>query len=219
MLLQVYILMAAGLLGSRSPGCTADSIPNEGAKFEIYPGDTIAMWGDSLGDTNYLYWQFMQEAVDAFYTSKGLTAPTWINRHVGGAQTTYIEHGDQIGTAIADAPDAIVLLIGINDVPSIAKETSVANCNTFWDSVTASLPRLRRMWVSPWVKSGSDADIRLYRTEYAAAARARSIPFVDLRAYQDADNVDRTADGVHPHNPIGRSWISSKVLFQTNTRI
>ena len=218
MLLKACILMALGILGSRAPSVAGDSIPNEGGKLVIYPGDKIALWGDSLGDTNWLYWEYLKINVDLFYTSKGLTAPTWVNRHVGGATTDYIAHGDQHATAIADAPNVILLEIGINDIPSIAKATSVANIEAFWTAVFAALPRLRAMQMSPWEKTGSTADIRLYRTDYAASARARGIPFVDWRAYQDADDQARTADGIHPANPSGRVWLSEKLLRQINLR-
>jgi lysophospholipase L1-like esterase len=191
-----------------------DVVPKESV-FHIYQADRIALWGDSLGDTNWLYHSFFQAAVDAWFTTRGLTPPTWINRHAGGATTAYIEHADQRATAIADNPNGIILLIGINDVPAIARATSVSNINTFWDGVSGTLTRLRRFQLSPWEKGGSEADIRLYRTDYANAARTRNIPFVDLRAAQDIDNVPRTADGVHPSNPLGRSWISSRALFQT----
>jgi lysophospholipase L1-like esterase len=191
-----------------------NGVPKAG-RFHIYQADVIGLWGDSLGDTNWLYHSFFTAWVTKWYTVRGLVPPTFINRHVGGADTTYIANGAQQATAIADAVDAIILLIGINDVPSIARATSVTNILSWWAGVRAGLPGVRCAQLSPWEEPGEAVNIRLYRTDYANAVIPLGIPFIDLRGYQDADDVGRTADGTHPSNPIGRSWISDKLLYQT----
>jgi lysophospholipase L1-like esterase len=191
----------------------ADNVPQEG-RLHIYSGDTIAMWGDSIGIPQYKYWEQLEIAVNAFYNSRGLTPPTFIDNHSGGAKTDWLTQPLIQAIAIADEPDVVILEIGINDVNGgITKEQSAVNIDAFWTVLLAEFPSLRGMMLGPWEKSPFEEDIRLYSTEHAAVARSRGFAFVNLRAYQDADPGVRTTDQVHP-NDEGKAWLSGKAMFQ-----
>ena len=221
--------MALGILGSLAPACVGDGVPNDTGKVVIRPGDRVVLLGDSITASYPWHTQFTT-AINAFYNSRGLTPPTFINSGVDGDATNDID----VQTRVIDHdPDVLIYgPMGFNDVGNIAEETSATQYAATWDASLAALPGLRTLGISPWVRltpgqgtdSGHIAAFQSLRTVFAGICRDRGIPFVDVRAYWDRANYTQSqqlalnADGAHPTDPLGRALISSHVLFQTNMR-
>jgi hypothetical protein len=199
----------------------ADGVPQDG-RIRIYQADNVAMVGDSLtsGVVNAPWFGQLKLAVDAFYTSRGLTPPTWTNLGSGGTGSVYFKDNVPALVNALPAKKLVWILYGINDINngSVGPLAShVANMNTGLDAITGS-PRLA--FCSPWVREEPTyvADIRAMRDAQAAIARARGAAFVDMRAYWDvASTAERTGllvDALHPSEPAGNAWLSGKGLHQ-----
>lgn len=222
------ILMAAALV---SGSCAFDQVPNEGDKLLIYPGDKIVMVGDSITTNTapffYWWWDQYQGSIDLFYTSRGLTPPTWVDKGIGGGYTATIQMDAVVNEVIAEAPDVVICEIGTNDPRSIPEANSVVNLNTWFDKLYAGVPTVRVMLMTPAFNFEEPQFPNSTWDSLAAAwrqiARERAVPCVDLRSYFNytltADQQDAlSTDGTHPSNPVGRAWWSARALFSTNLR-
>lgn len=219
-----HILMAIGLLGSLSPACAGDSIPQEG-RLTIRPGDKVLMLGDSITVVaTWYWWEHLRLAADNFYAARGLTALTWVDSGISGNTTADLLAGVQ-ARVIDHTPDVVIIHIGINDhFIGLTLQEGIDNYNDLLDAITAALPNVRILMLSPAFdtkRPTPDAEIDSRRTAFAAIARARGYGYVDLRAYYSAmSSAAQTAlssdGGLHPSDPVGRAWWSNNALFQIN---
>lgn len=205
----------AVLVASGTPACVADGIPQEG-KIHIYRGDTIVMVGDSLtqGNVNSPWFTQLKLAADAFYSTQGLAALTWVNSGAGGTGSQYFS--DNVPALVnAHSPDLVIIAYGINDIGAMTLQDHLDRMTTALGFITGN-PRLA--FCSPFCRqpggdTSLDVSIRAMRTAQAdTLARPRGAPFIDWRAYADSlSSAARAAllvDGIHPTDPAGNAYLS-----------
>jgi len=205
--------------------CVNGYVPQEG-KLVIRPGDTVVQVGDSITDYAVINaFATMRTNVDAFYTSRGLTPPTWINEGVSGDTTQGVIN--RLNTITARDLDVVTLFIGVNDVQaSVANATIATNLTTIIDAIFAARPTVRMLVIPPWLIFGvkpngsnaEDSDMNTVRASTSAAAAVRGAPFVDIRSlYFAGPETALLADSVHP-NAARKLWICQQVEFRLNLR-
>lgn len=216
MTLMAVLAVASGL-------CCADNVPQEGM-LDIYSGDKIVTVGDSITTDAFKWWDQYQGSVDLWYTSRGLTPPTWVNKGIGGAYTTTIAMPAVIAEVIAEAPDIVLNNIGTNDPRTNPEATSITQYNSWWDQLLAAVPGVKVMMLTPPFNNEEPQFPASTWNSLAAAwrqiARERGAVCVDLRSYYNntlsaAEQAALSSDGTHPTNPGGRAWWSARALFQT----
>lgn len=205
--------MAAGSIAI-GVTCAADNVPQEG-RIHIYRGDTIVMVGDSLtsGVVNAPWFNQMKAAADAFYSSRGLPALTWVNSGLGGSGSVYFK--DNIASIInAHNPDLVIIAYGINDINNGSVPTLQAHIDNMNEGLALITGNPRLAFCSPFERQAvAAADIRAMRTAQANdLARPRGAAFVDWRAYADSLSASALAallvDGLHPTEPAGNAYLS-----------
>ena len=164
-----------------------------------------------------------KSTVDLYYSTRGLTAITYVNQGIGGAYTDTIQQDAQVNAIIAEAPTHVLNHIGVNDPRSIPEATSIAHYNTWFNKLYAGLPNVKVLMTTA---PSSDADSAETMDSLAAAwreiARDRNAVCVDLRSYFNTLTGDQqtavTIDGVHISTAYGRGFWAHGVLAQTNLR-
>lgn len=202
--------------------CAHDGAPNEGSKLVIRPGDKIVQLGDSITDfDNINSFASMRSNVDLFYTSRGLTAPTWVDEGVTGDTTQGVIN--RITDITTHAADVVTVYIGVNDVQAaVATSTIETNLNSILDSILTAKPTTRILMIPPWLIFGvkpngsnaSDTAMNAAMGVVRDIAATRSLPFVDIRtSYFATSAASLLSDSVHP-NAAGKLWISGQVEFR-----
>lgn len=211
-----------------APGftCVSGNVPQDGGKLSIRPGDSVVFVGDSISDFAVIdAFANLRAMVDAFYTARRLTPPTWVDQAVTGDTTQGVIN--RITDITVLDLDVVFLYIGINDVQaSVANATIAANLTTIVDAIFAARPTVRMMLLCPWLIFGvkpngsnaEDSDLNTVRASVQALAAARGIPFVDIRTlYFNSTETALLADSVHP-NAAGKVWLCQQVAFRLNLR-
>jgi lysophospholipase L1-like esterase len=195
-------------------------------RFEIRPGDRIAIAGDSISVSgNPDGWA--EEVINEAQMLYG-DGVTWFNHGAPGQNLfSYMSGGYHI-PIVADAPTAIIMELGTNyPYDGITQEASTTQALALIDYWRANIPGVRILVVGMW-NWGSEltADMNpsyLLDTcaALAAAAAARGLPYVDvhqryIRAqaqYNPPPGVHdgiTTLDGLHP-NWRGRQFYGVEV--------
>lgn len=200
--------------------------PPQDSRPVIRPADTVVFVGDSISDFAVIdAFVTLRANVDAFFTSRGLTPPTWINEAVSGDTTQGVLN--RIGPILARDLDVVFLFIGVNDAQaSVSTATFQTNLTSILDQILATRPTCRVVMIPPWLifgvkPNGSnafDTAMNAYRDVVRTLANARGIPFVDIRTlYFNGTDTGLLMDSVHP-NAAGELWICKQVEFRLNLR-
>jgi lysophospholipase L1-like esterase len=197
-------------------------LPWTNGKGYIEAGDTIVAAGDSITATwkNVGWCQEVRNLGIALY---GASAPTWINRGYGGIGIdTYVSNG-HAATVIADAPDLIIIELGVNNGVSPRATIKAMMLNLF-AAFRAGLPNVRMIVVGiqrgtteQWGPDPTQAVVTAINGGLEdACIQDGAVPFIDVRTRQlelsaiynapapGAASGVFTNDGLHP-NIYGRS--------------
>lgn len=207
--------------------CLGDGIPNEGPPVDVRSGDKALFLGDSITvQATWYWWEHWRLAADAFYLAKGLPGLTYVDSGISGNTTADLLAGVQ-ARVIDHDPNVVIIHVGINDwFIGLTLQQSIDSMNGLLNAIQAGLPNVRIGMISPAFdtkRPTPDAEIRSRRDAFGTIARARSIPYVDLRAvYESMPPAAQAAlssdGGLHPSDPVGRAWWSNNVLRQVNFR-